>query len=68
VENEMEINPGKSKTIRFTRARFNNSLGYSLDEQKILEASNCKYLRTILQSDFNWVDQVKYIAQNACTF
>jgi hypothetical protein len=63
----MEINTGKIKTNRFTRARFNNLLSYSLGEQKILEASSCKYLGTILRSDFNWVDQVNYITQNAYT-
>jgi hypothetical protein len=44
VENWMKINPGKSKAIRFTRARVKNSLGYTLGDQKIPEASNCKYL------------------------
>jgi hypothetical protein len=29
VENGMAINPGKSKAIRFTRARGKNPLGYS---------------------------------------
>jgi len=29
VENGMKINPGKSKTIRFMRARVKNPLGYS---------------------------------------
>ena len=65
VENGMKINPGKSKAIRFTRARVNNPLGYSLGDQKILEASSCKYLEIILRSDLNWVDQVNYTAQKA---
>jgi hypothetical protein len=34
----MKINPGKSKAVRFTRARVKNPLGYSLGDQKILEA------------------------------
>jgi len=38
-ENGMKINPGKSKAIRFTRARVKNPLGYSLGNQKIPEAS-----------------------------
>jgi len=59
----MKINPGKSKAIRFTTARFKNLLGYSLGDQKIPEASNCKYLGIILRSDLNWVDQVNYKAQ-----
>ena len=32
----MKINSVKRKAIRFTRARVKNSLGYSLDDQKIL--------------------------------
>jgi len=58
VENGMKINSSKSKTIRFTRARVLNPLVYSLGDQKILEASSCKYLRIILRSYLNWVDQV----------
>ena len=42
VENGMKINPDESKEIRFTRARFKNSLGYSLDDQKVPQASSCK--------------------------
>jgi hypothetical protein len=61
----MEINPGKSKAKRFTRARVKNPLGYSLGDQKIPEASNCKYLGIILGSDVNWVDHVNYTAQTA---
>jgi len=65
VENGIKINPDKSKAIRFTRAWVKNPLGYSLFDQKILEASNCKYLEIILRSDLNWVDQVNYTAQKA---
>jgi len=61
----MKINPAKSKTIRFTRARAKNSLDYSLGDQKIPEASSCKCLGIILRSDLNWVDQVHYTVQNA---
>ena len=56
VENGIKINPGKSKAIRFTRARVKNPLGYSLGDEKIPEVSSCKYLRIILRSDLNWVD------------
>ena len=63
VESGMKINPGKSKTIRFTIARVKNPLGYSLGDQKIPEASSCKYLGN-LRSDLNWVDQVNYIVKN----
>jgi len=34
LENGMKINPGKSKEIRFTRARVKNPLAYSLGNQK----------------------------------
>jgi len=44
VENGMKINPGNCKAIRFMRVRVKNPLGYSLCDQKILEASRCKYL------------------------
>ena len=60
VENGMQINPGKSRAIRFTRDRVKNPQG----EQKILEASSCKYLEIILRSNLNWVDQVNYTVQN----
>ena len=62
VENGMKINPGKSKLIKFTRARFKIPLGYSLGDQKIPEASSCKYLGIILRSDLNLVDQLNYTA------
>jgi len=38
VENGMNIIPGKSKAIRFTKARVKNPLGYSHGDQKIPEA------------------------------
>jgi hypothetical protein len=63
VKNGMKINLGENKAIRFTRSRVKNA--YSLDDQKIPEASSCKYLGIILRSDLNWVDQVNYIAQEA---
>jgi len=65
AEKGMKINPGKSKAIIFMRACIKNSLGYSLGDQKVPEASSCKYLGIILQSDLNWVDQVNYTVQKA---
>ena len=59
----MKINPGKCKAISFRRARVKIPLGYSLCDQKVPEASSCKYLGKIKQSDLNWVDQVNSIAQ-----
>jgi len=47
VEYGMKINPGKSKALRFTRAWVKNPLGYFLGDQKIPEASSCKYLGII---------------------
>jgi hypothetical protein len=44
VENAMEINPSKSKAIRFTRARVRNPLNYSLMDTLIPEASSCNNL------------------------
>ena len=61
----MKTNPSKSKTIRFTRARVKNPLGYSTGDQNIPESSSCKYLGIMLRSDLNWVDQVNYTAQKA---
>jgi hypothetical protein len=65
VENGMKINPVKSKAIRFTTAWVKNPLGYSLGTQKFPEASSCKYLGIILQSDLNWVEQVNHTAQKS---
>jgi len=65
VENGVKINPGKCKAIRFPRAQVNNPLDYSLGDQKILGAGSCKYLRIVIRSDFNCVDKVNYIAQQA---
>jgi hypothetical protein len=65
VENGMKINPGKSKAIRFMRARVKSPLGYFLGNQNIPETCSCKYLGINLQSDLNWVDQVNYTAKKA---
>ena len=40
-------------------------LNYSLEDQKIPEASCCKYLGIIIQSDLNLADQVNYMVQKA---
>ena len=65
VENEMKINPSKSKAVRFTRARVKDPLHYSLMGTLIPEASSCKYLGIILRSDLSWADQVKYAVKRA---
>ena len=61
----MKINLSKCKAIRCMRAWVKILLGYSLCDQKIPEASRCKYLGIIIQSDINWVDQVNYVAHKA---
>jgi hypothetical protein len=43
VENGKKINPGKSKTTKFTRTLVKKYLGYSLGVQKNPEGSNCKF-------------------------
>jgi hypothetical protein len=65
IRNEIKINPIKSKTIRFTRARVKNPLNYSLMGTLISEASSCKYLGIILRSDLSWADQVNYAVKKA---
>ena len=65
VENAMEINPSKSKAIRFTRARVKDPLNYSLMDILIPKASSCKYLGIILRSDLSWADQVNYTVKKA---
>jgi len=63
VENAMKINPSKSKTDRFMRARVKDPLNYSVMGALMPEGSSCKYLGTILRSDLNWADQVYYMVK-----
>jgi hypothetical protein len=60
IENEMKINPNKSKAISFTRARVKDLLNYSLWNQNIPEANFCKYvyMRITIRSDLSWAEQV----------
>jgi hypothetical protein len=60
----MKIIPNKSKALSFTRTRVENPLNYSLGDQKILEASCCKYLGNIIRSDLSWADQESHAVQN----
>jgi hypothetical protein len=50
VENEMKINPDKSKAVRFTRARVRGRLTYYFGDQLIPEANSFKYLGIIIRS------------------
>jgi hypothetical protein len=65
VENEIKINPGKSEAISFRRARMKDPLNYSFKDQRIPEASCCKYLGIIKRSDLSWADQVNCTVQKA---
>jgi len=42
VENEMQINTGKSKTVSFTRDSVKDPLNYSFRNQNIPDASSFK--------------------------
>jgi hypothetical protein len=65
VENEMKINPNKSKAVCFTRARKKDPLKYFLLGTLVPEASSYKYLGIIIRSDLNWADQVNYTVKKA---
>jgi hypothetical protein len=65
VENEMKINPNKSKALSFTKARMKDPQNYSLRDQNIPEASCCKYLGIIMLSDLSWADQVNNTVRKA---
>ena len=65
TENEMRINPIKSKAIRFTKSRANVPLNYSLMGKVIPTTSSSKYLGIILCSDLSWADQVNYTVKKA---
>jgi hypothetical protein len=44
IENEMRINPGKSKAVSFNKARLKDSLRYFIRDQLIPETNSFKYL------------------------
>jgi hypothetical protein len=44
VENEMKINPGKSKAVSFRTARVEDPINYFWGEHRIPEAISYKYL------------------------
>ena len=43
VENELKINPGKSKAVSFTKARVKERIRYYFGDQLIAEVSTFKY-------------------------
>jgi len=55
----------KSKALSFTGAGVKDQLNYSLGDQKIPEASCCKYLEIIVRNDLRLADQVNYAVQKA---
>jgi hypothetical protein len=61
----MKINLNKSKALSFTRARVKEPLNYSFGDQKVPEASCCKYLGIMIRSDLSWDNQVNYTVQKA---
>ena len=61
--NKMKIIPNKSKTLSFTRPRVKDPLNYSLGDQKIPDASCCKYFGITIRSNLCWADQVNYTVQ-----
>jgi hypothetical protein len=65
VENEIKINPGKSKSVSFTKARVMERIKYYFGDQLILEANSFKYLGIIMRSDLNWAGLVNYTLQKA---
>jgi hypothetical protein len=66
-ENEMIMNPTKSKTVCFIKTRVTEPLNYSLQDIVIPEASSCKYLGIVLRSDLSWADQVNYMVKKSWT-
>ena len=65
VENEMKINPGKSKAVSFIKARVKERIRYYFGDQLIPEASSFKYLEIIIRSDLNWTDHENYTLRKA---
>jgi len=61
VENEIKINPGKSKAVSFTTGRVKERVRYYFGDQLIPEASSFKYLVIITRIDLNWADHVNCI-------
>jgi hypothetical protein len=65
IENEMKINPDKSRAVSFTKAKVKERTRYYFVEQLILDASSFKYLGIIICTDLNWADHVNYTLRKA---
>jgi hypothetical protein len=67
LENEMKINPGKSKAVSFTKARVKERIRYYIGDRLIPEVNSFKYLGKIIRSDLNCADLVIYTLRKAWT-
>ena len=65
VENEMRINPDKSKAVSFTKARLKERVRYYFGEQLIPEENSFKYIGIIIRNDLNWADHANYTIRKA---
>ena len=65
AENEMKINPGENKAVRFTKARVKERVRYYFGDKLIPEANRFKHLGIIIRGDLNWADHVNYTLRKA---
>jgi len=65
LENEMKINPGQSKEVRFRKAGVKERIRCYFGDQLFPEANSFKYLGIIIRSDLNWADHVNYTLRKA---
>jgi len=65
VENQMKINPVKSKAVSFTKARVKERIRYYFGDQLIPDSSSFKHLGRIIRSDLNWAEHVNYKLRKA---
>jgi hypothetical protein len=65
LENEMKINPGKSKAVSFTKATVKERIRHYIGHRLIPETNSFKCLGIIIRSDLNWADRVNYTLRKA---
>jgi len=65
VENEIKINPGKSKAVSFTKAKVKERRRYYFWDQLVPEASSFKHLGIIIRRDLTWADHANYTLREA---
>jgi len=61
----MKVNPGESKTVRFTKARLKKRKRYYFVDQLFPEVSSFKYLGIIIRSNLTWADHDNYTLRKA---